>query len=415
MTARVSELEKVVRMVGRIFRVLLLLAVLVGLGAGVYHVQFQANPKAATNGRQKDGGRAQPVVVAKSVAKPTPRQFDTVGRVQTMASVAVRSRIDGVIEKVPVTEGQEVKAGDPLFIFDTRQLQASLRQAEANLAKDTAQLEQARRELARIEPLAQRDYATKSSVDQQRANVGSLEASVASDNAAIESMHVQISYATINAPIAGRIGSINFKTGSSIKANDTTPLVTINQIKPIYVTFSAPQRFLPEIQNGMSAGRLLVTVTAPDRADLSETGVVAYTDNAVDTTTNTLGVWASFPNDDMKLWPGLYVNATLVFGTQEDAITVAAEAIQAGQSSPFVFVVKPDMTAEMRPVTVDRVVNGEAVIAQGLSPDETVVVDGQLRLSDGTKVTITQRDGAGGAEKVAEDRRAGGPRSEVTR
>jgi multidrug efflux system membrane fusion protein len=165
----------------------------------------------------------------------------------------------------------------------------------------------------------------------------------------------------------------------------------------------------------MSAGRLLVTVTAPDRADLSETGFVAYSDNTVDTTTNTLGVWASFPNDDMKLWPGLYVNATLVFGTQEDAITVAAEAIQAGQSSPFVFVVKPDMTAEMRPVTVDRVVNGEAVIAQGLSPDETVVVDGQLRLSDGTKVTITQRDGAGGAEKVAEDRRAGGPRSEVTR
>jgi multidrug efflux system membrane fusion protein len=356
-------------MVGRIFRVLLLLAVLVALGAGVYHSQFQATPKAATNGRQKDGDRAQPVVVAKSVAKPTPRQFDTVGRVQTMASVAVRSRIDGVIEKVPVTEGQEVKAGDPLFIFDTRQLQASLRQAEANLAKDTAQLEQARRELARIEPLAQRDYATKSSVDQQRANVGSLEASVASDNAAIESMHVQISYATINAPIAGRIGSINFKTGSSIKANDTTPLVTINQIKPIYVTFSAPQRFLPEIQNGMSAGRLLVTVTAPDRADLSETGVVAYTDNAVDTTTNTLGVWASFPNDDMKLWPGLYVNATLVFGTQEDAITVAAEAIQAGQSSPFVFVIKPDMTAEMRPVTVDRVINGEAVIAQGLRPD----------------------------------------------
>lgn len=406
-------------MVARIFRVLLLLAVVAIIGAGFYHFQFQSDPKAATNGRQKDGDRGQPVVVTKSVAKPTPRQFDTVGRVQTMASVAIRSRIDGVIEKVPVTEGQDVKAGDPLFIFDTRQLRAGLRQAEANLAKDTAQLDQSRRELARIEPLALRDYATKSSIDQQRANVGSLEASVASDNAAIESMHVQISYATINAPIAGRIGSVNFKTGSSIKANDTAALVTINQIKPIYVTFSAPQRFLPDIQNGMNADKLQVMVTAPDLANLSERGVVAYTDNAVDTTTNTLGVWASFPNEDLKLWPGLYVNATLVFGIQQDAITVAAEALQAGQSGPFVFVVKPDMTAELRQVTVDRVVNGEAVIAQGLSPDETVVTDGQLRLSDGTKVTVTQRGGSRGEDKVAEDRRAGGPRSggptEVTR
>jgi multidrug efflux system membrane fusion protein len=397
-------------MVARIFRVLLLLAVLAALGGGLYHLQMEASNKAASNGRQKED-RGQPVVVAKSVAKPMPRQFDTVGRVQTMASVAVRSRIDGVIEKVAVAEGQEVKAGDALFIFDTRQLQAGLRQAEANLAKDTAQLEQARRELARLEPLAQRDFATKSNLDQQRASVASFEASVASDNAAIEAMHVQISYATINAPIDGRIGSVNFKVGSSIKANDTTPLLTINQIKPIYVTFSVPQRFLPDIQKGMTAGPLPVLVTAPDLASLSEKGTVAYTDNAVDTTTNTLGVWATFPNDDMKLWPGLYVNATLVFGTQPDAVTVASEAVQAGQASPFVFVVRPDMTAEMRPVTVDRVVSGEAVIAQGLHPDETVVVDGQLRLSDGTKVTITRRGGAREAEKVAEDARGTGPGS----
>jgi membrane fusion protein, multidrug efflux system len=402
-------------MVARIFRVLLLLAVLAAIGFAVYQMQSGGDTKAAANGRQKGGDKGQPVVVAKVVVKPMPRQFDTVGRVQTMASVAVRSRIDGVIDKVAVAEGQDVKAGDPLFIFDTRQLQANLRQSEANLAKDTAQLDQAKRELARLEPLAQRDFATKSSIDQQRATVGSLDASVASDHAAIDAMHVQISYATISAPIAGRIGSISFKTGSSIKANDTAALLTINQIKPIYVTFSVPQRFLPDIQSGMSAGQLPVMVTAPDLANLSEKGTVAYTDNAVDATTNTLGVWASFPNDDMKLWPGLYVNATLVFGTQQDAVTVAAEAVQAGQSSPFVFVVKPDMTAELRPVKVDRVVNGEAVIAEGLNPDETVVTDGQLRLSDGTKLSITQRNGARGAEKVAEDRHAGDPASEVTR
>lgn len=399
----------------------LFLVLAAGVAAGGYYYRFYYAPvseaKAPAAPRAE---RAQPVVVAQAVTKAMPREFDTVGRVQTMASIAIRSRIDGVIDKVAVTEGQEVKAGDTMFVFDTRQLRALLRQAEANRAKDQSQLEQARRELARLEPLAQRDYATKSALDQQQTNVSSLEGSVSFDDAAIESLHIQISYATITAPINGRIGSIASKAGTSIKANDTTPLITINQIKPIYVSFSVPQRYLPAIQEGMKAGQLPVVATVPDLNNVTEKGAVAYTDNAVDTTTNTLGVWANFPNLDLRLWPGLYVNVSMIFGTQQNAVVVPAEAVQAGQNGSFVFVARPDMTAEMRAITVDRVVGGEAVLAQGLNGDESVVVDGQLRLSDGTKLSITKRGGgvATAPEQLAEKKLAKGSKSgpeEVTR
>jgi membrane fusion protein, multidrug efflux system len=374
-------------------RVALFLVLIAVVAAGAYYYRFYYTPQpeaqAATAQRAE---RAQPVIVAQAIIKPMPREFDTVGRVQTMASIAIRSRIDGVIEKVSVTEGQEVKAGDTIFVFDTRQLQASLRQAQANRAKDISLLEQARRELARLEPLAQRDYATKSALDQQQTNVSSLEATVSYDDAAIESLNVQITYATITAPINGRIGSIASKAGTSIKANDT-PLITINQIKPIFVSFSVPQRYLPAIQEGMRADQLPVIATVPDLANVTEKGTVAYTDNAVDATTNTLSVWANFPNQDLRLWPGLYVNVSMMFGTQPDAVVVPVEAVQAGQNGSFVFLIRPDMTAEMRPITVDRVIGGEAVLAQGLTGDENVVIDGQLRLSDGTKVTISTRGG----------------------
>ena len=398
-------------------KVALFLVLMAGVAAGAYYYRFHYMPHSEARAPSTPRGeRAQPVVVTQAAIKPMPREFDTVGRVQTMASIAIRSRIDGVIEKVAVTEGQEIKAGDTIFVLDTRQLQASLRQAEANRAKDMSLLEQARRELARLEPLAQRDYATKSALDQQQTNVSSLVASVSYDDAAIESLHVQISYATITAPISGRIGSIASKAGTSIKANDTTPLITINQIKPIFVSFSVPQRFLPAIQEGMAAGQLPVIATVPDLANVTEKGAVAYTDNSVDATTNTLSVWANFPNTALRLWPGLYVNVSMIFGTQQNAVVVPAEAVQAGQNGPFVFLVRPDMTAEMRSVAVDRDVGTEVVIAQGLTGDETVVIDGQLRLSDGTKVTISKRGGgvaaapdAAAAKKLAEQSETGGP------
>ena len=216
-------------------------------------------------------------------------------------------------------------------------------------------------------------------------------------------------------PIDGRIGSITSKAGTSIKANDTTPLITINQIKPIFVSFSVPQRYLPAIQEGMKSGQLPVVATVPDLANVTEKGAVAYTDNSVDATTNTLSVWANFPNLDLRLWPGLYVNVSMIFGTQQNAVVVPVEAVQAGQNGSFVFLVRPDMTAEMRPITVDRVIGNEAVLAEGLIGDENVVVDGQLRLSDGTKVSISRRGGGvvtapekAGAKKLATQSETGG-------
>lgn len=389
----------------------LFLIVCVGVtGTAYYYFQNADDTQTLLSDHQNAAKQAQPVTVAKAATKPMPSQFETVGRAQAIASVAVRSRIDGVIETVSVADGQDVKVGDTLFTLDTRLLQAGLQQAEANRAKDAAQLEEAKRELARLVPLAQRDFATKSALDQQQATVNALDATVNADDAAIESMNVQISYAKITAPIDGRIGSISSKVGSSIKANDTPPLLTINQIRPIYLSFSVPQRFLAEIHDGMVKGVLPVVAKGPDQPDMPERGAVAYTDNAVDATTNTLGVWASFDNRNTRLWPGLYVNVTLIFGIQQNVIVVPAEAIQAGQNSSFVFLVRPDMTAEMRPVTVDRVIGGEAVITEGLKGGETVVTDGQLRLSDGTKMTIAKGGNGQPAEKLAEDRQAASPK-----
>lgn len=402
-------------------RVGLFLVLVAGVAAGAYYYRSYYAPHQEARAPAPKSERAQPVVVAQAVTKEMPREFATVGRAQTIASIAIRSRIDGVIDKVAVTEGQDVKAGETLFVFDTRQLQASLRQAQASRAKDMAQLEQGKRELARLEPLAQRDFATKSALDQQQTNVSSLEGSVGFDDAAIESLNVQISYATITAPINGRIGSIASKAGSSIKANDTTPLITINQIKPIFVSFSVPQRYLPAIQEGMAAGTLPVIATVPDISGAPEKGAVAYTDNTVDPTTNTLSVWATFPNQDTRLWPGLYVNVSMIFGVQQNAVVLPSEAIQSGQDGSFVFLVRPDMTAQMRPIKVDRAVGNEVVVAEGLNGDENVVIDGQLRLSDGTKVSVSQRGGgvASAPEKVAEQRVAkeskSGGATEVTR
>ncbi len=400
-------------MLPRLSGVVLIVAVLAAIGTGLLYFRHHAESQTRAPGKP-EAERAQPVVVAKAVAKAMPREFDTVGRVQTMASIAVRSRIDGVIESVPVSEGQDVKTGDTLFVLDTRLLRAGQRQAEANLAKDTSQLDQAKRELARMTPLAQRDFASKSSLDQLQANVSSLEASVKSDEAQIESIKIQITYATIKAPIDGRIGSIASKAGSSIKANDTGALLTINQIRPIYASFSVPQRYLPSIQQGMAGGPLAVVVTAPDLEGLEERGTLAYTDNTVDPTTNTLGVWARLPNPNMRLWPGLYVNISLIFGTQENAVVVPMQAVQAGQQSSFVFLVRADMTVEMRAVKVDRVIGQEAVIAEGLTGDETVVTDGQLRLSDGTKVKITEPRKGQQPDKVAEGKREAAARARGT-
>ncbi|MCC6470647.1 MAG: efflux RND transporter periplasmic adaptor subunit [Alphaproteobacteria bacterium] len=332
--------------------------------------------------------RAVPVEVAEAIQKPMPVLIPAIGRVQTIASVAVKSRIDGVIASVAAVDGQEVKAGDVLFTLDDRALQAAVRQADATLVRDRAQLENARREVERQAPLSQKDFVTKSQMDQTRTTSAALEGTVRADEAQLEMAKVALSYSVIKAPIDGRLGTINFKLGNSIKANDTTPLVTLNQIAPIYVAMSVPQVHFAALQRAMAAGPVTVTATVQGDDGKPLEGQLAYVENAIDTTTNTLALRGSFANAERRLWPGQFVNATIVVSVQPNAVVVPSEAVQAGQGGSFVYMVKPDSTVEARPVTLDRTIDRLAVIAQGLAPGDKVVTNGQLRLDNGMAVTV---------------------------
>jgi multidrug efflux system membrane fusion protein len=373
-------------------RALGLVIALLVLGAIFYFVHPFGDSSSAQQRAQaqKAGDRAQPVVAAPVVQKPMPVQISTIGRAQTIANVAVRTRIDGVIASVKVTDGQEVKTGAVLFTLDDRQAQTQVNQAEATLARDKAQLEMAKRELNRLAPLAEKAYASRQQLDQAQATAASADATVRADQAALEAAKVQLSYTVIEAPIDGRLGTIAQKIGNSIKANDTNPLVTINQMRPIYVAFSVPQGWLGALQDATAAGPLAAVATRPGSDGAPEEGQVAYIENAVDATSNTISVKASFPNGQNRLWPGQFVNVTVTLRNEPQALVVPAAAVQTGQEGQYVFVIKDDSTVDMRPVAVDRTVGDEAVIAKGVAAGEQVVTQGQLRLEPGTKVEVKQ-------------------------
>jgi multidrug efflux system membrane fusion protein len=374
--------------------VLFLILAACGGGAAYYGLAPSFAPHSVAQtapGGSPPAARGVPVVVAEAAAKSVPVQITTIGRAQTIASVAIKSRIDGQITGVAISDGQEVKAGDVLFTLDDRPYLAALHQAQATLARDKAQLENARREVDRMMPLTQRDFVSRQQVDQLRTNALALEATVRADEAQVESAQIQLSYTVIRAPIDGRVGTISFKLGSAIKANDTQPLVTLNQIRPIYVAFSVPQRNFVDIHKAMSKGAgaaLPVSVVIPGDRDRPLEGKVSYIENQIDSSSSTLSVKATFANDANRLWPGQFVNVTLTLAVEPNAITIPSEAVQAGQSGPFVFVVKPDSTVEARPVTLDRTIGTEAVIANGLAVSEKVVINGQLRLDNGTRVEV---------------------------
>lgn len=335
----------------------------------------------------------QPVLAAEVVVKPVPIQITTIGHVQTIASVAVRSRIDGQIKKVLVHDGQDVSAGDELFELDDRQISAQLAQAQGTLMKDTAQLRFAKQEVARIAPLVNTHVASRQQLEQVQANQGALEGSVKADEAQVSNIETQLSYATIRAPIDGRLGTIALKEGNIIQSNSNAPLVMLNQMHPIYVTFAVPQSDLVRIQEAMEAGPVKVTAAAPDSGEGPETGEIAYIENAIDAASNTLSVKARFSNTDNRLWPGQFVNAVITLKIDPDALVVPSETVQTGQKGFYVYVIKPDMTAEYRSVTIGQVANNQTVITKGLSKGEKVVTIGQLRLKNGTKVKINDSDG----------------------
>jgi multidrug efflux system membrane fusion protein len=376
------------RLKGSMKRILIsvvFLAALIGAGVIYQRVQLSAQTKEAGPA----AGRPQasvPVVATTVIRKPTPVRLEAIGTVQTMASVVVKSRIDGQIVKVHIRDGQEVKAGDPLFTLDSRAVLAQQRQAEATVAKDQAMLENAKREADRQGQLASKNYTSAAVFDTARTSAASLEATLRADVAALDNIKVQLSYYTITTPIDGRAGAVALKAGNNVKANDTITLVTINQVHPIYVGFSVPQDRLAALREAMADHELEVEAQVPGSNLPPEVGKLAFIDNSVDPTTGTIALKGVFTNDKDRLWPGQFVNAGVTLRVQPDALVIPTQAVQVGQKGNFVFVIKPDKTVEARQVTIGRSAGGEAVIAKGLDLGEQVVVDGQLRLTNGSRV-----------------------------
>jgi multidrug efflux system membrane fusion protein len=328
------------------------------------------------------------VGVVKAQAQAVPVLVTAVGNIDSLRTVSVKSRVDGQVIAVRFKPGDAVKAGDVLFQLDDRTAQAALQQAEAALARDTATLENQKREFARQEQLMGAKITTQQDYDASRTAVAVTTQVLAVDRAAIENAKLNLEYATIRAPIGGRTGKVLIDLGNIVKANDNVFMVSVNQIQPIYVTFSVPQRYLDDIRSRMRGGVLPVTVSSPDTQRQLAQGRLEFVDNSVDPSTGTILLRAVFANENEALWPGQFVNATLVLRTEEDAVVLPPDAIQTGREGAFVYVVTAENTVQYRVVTVDRIVAGAAVISKGVAAGETVVTDGQLNLVDGSKVQV---------------------------
>lgn len=344
--------------------------------------------KAAADPRSKDArAAAVPATVAEVIQKDVPVQLENFGTVEPFATVQIKSKIDGQLMKIHFTKGQEVKAGDLLFTIDPRPQEAALRQAEANLARNVAQLQFARDEVKRYSTLATKGSVAQQKYEQTLSTARALEAAIQADNATIENARLQLEYCFIRSPIDGVTGDTLIHQGSMIKANDL-PLAIINQIRPIHVSFSVNQQHLLDIRTRMTAGELPVQVALPARPEHPVTGTLSFINNTVNTTTGTIQLQATFPNDDGRLWPGQYVWVTLTLSKQPNAVVVPSQALQTGQGGTYVYVVADDQTAQLRNVQVDRALDNETIIQNGLQPGEKVVTDGQFRLVPGAKVQI---------------------------
>lgn len=329
-----------------------------------------------------------PVTAGTVIQKTVPVQVRAIGNVEAYSTISVKSQIDGQLIRVHFKEGQDVKKGDILFTIDPRSYEAALKQAEANLAKDSAQLENARLEVSRYAELVKKGYVAQEQYDQIRTNAAALEATVNADKALVENALLQLKYCFIYSPITGRTGNLMANQGNLIKANADNPMVTINQIQPIYVTFSVPEQYLSEINKYMAGRDVKVEAYVTRDEDHPEEGVLTFVDNTVDMTTGTIKLKGTFANKEKRLWPGQFVNVILTLTTQPNAVVVPSQAIQTGQSGDYVFVIKSDLTVESRLVIIARTLDGETVVEKGLQPGDKVVTDGQLRLIPGAKVEI---------------------------
>jgi membrane fusion protein, multidrug efflux system len=332
-----------------------------------------------------------PVLVAEVIQKTMPIQLRAIGTVEAYSTVSVKSQIDGYIAAVYFREGQDVKKGDLLVQIDPRPYQAALNQAEANLARDRAQLVQAGTDERRYGYLLRQGVGSQEQYDQAHANAEALRATVMADEAAVQTAKINLGYTKIYSPIDGRTGTLILHPGNLVKANDSSGvIVVINQIRPIYVDFYLPERNLAEVRQ-YEAGRQLAVEAVPkgeSSASGPEFGILSFIDNTVNANTGTFELKGLFPNEHERLWPGQFVDSTLTLSERPDTIVVPSQAVQTGQDGSFVFVVKHDMSVEPRPVVVGDSLEGQTIVKGGLRPGETVVTDGQLRLFPGATVKI---------------------------
>jgi multidrug efflux system membrane fusion protein len=386
-----------------------------------------------------------PVTIDTAVSKSVPIQIRAIGTVQAYASVTLKSQLDGEVARIHFAEGQEIKKGDLLFTLDQRPFQATLqqveailardtaqlqqaeavvaqtmaaeKQAEANLARDTAQLENALSQARRYKGLIDDGAISKELYDQVRTNATALEATIEADKAAIastrasiraaqatvenvkaviradqatvENARVQLSYTTIRAPMDASTGNLLVRAGSAVKArDDTAQMVILNQIHPIYVSFSIPEQYLRDIKKFLAAGTLRVQASPRGQGDSPASGELSFVNNTVDPGTGMIQLKATFSNRESALWPGQFVNVVLTLTVEPNRVVIPSQAIQTGQQGQYVYVVRSDSTVESRPVTAGRRIGGETVIEKGVSPGEKVVTDGHLRLVSGTRVQV---------------------------
>jgi multidrug efflux system membrane fusion protein len=331
------------------------------------------------------------VVTAAASQRDVPIQLRAIGTMEASESVTIRTQLSGELIKVAFREGQEVQKGSLLFQLDPRSYQALIRRAEATLARDRVILANARRDYERYSQLVKDGIVTHEQAEGYRTKAESAAADVDADQASLDSAREQLSYCTISAPISGCLGVLAVDRGNVVKANDTV-LVTINKLTPIHASFTIPEKDLPEIKRHMANGKVMVLAEVPGNSGIKESGVISFFDNTVDPATGTIRLKGSFENSRKQLWPGQFVNLSIVLAVKNNATVVPSQSIQTGQKGQFVFVVTRDATAEIRPVVVGPVSGGMTVIEKGLQPGEQVVIDGQMRVVPGGKVEVKQPD-----------------------
>ncbi|HTL25174.1 MAG TPA: efflux RND transporter periplasmic adaptor subunit [Burkholderiales bacterium] len=368
---------------GKAISIVLVLAVL-GAATAVYFINDSRAKESKKGGR---GPAAVPVSVTPALQQSVPVRLQAIGNVEAYSTVSVKARVDGQIVALNFKEGQEIKKGDVLFRIDARPYEATLKQAEANALRDAAARNQAQSQERRYKELLEKNFISKEAYAQIATNAQTAEATAGASQAALENARLNVEYCTIISPLDGYVGKVLLQVGNHVKANDVSPLVVINQVRPIYVNFAVPEQSLTALRGYMAAGPLAVEVSPSGETKMLAEGRLIFVDNAVDPSTGTIRLRGQFDNKDIALWPGQFVNVRVRLFDQTNAILIPARSVQTGPEGQYVYVVKADKTAELRKITVERS-EGEQVVVKGLAKDEQVVTRGALRLAPGVRVEI---------------------------